>query len=78
MTLLPIAALILFSLALALGGILAYQIQTFTPNDLAMPATFEALARYNAERSRGIVHTTATDNAMARIQVEFDEWARDE
>jgi len=34
------------------------------------------LATYNSERSRGIVHTPAYDEAMAAEQARFDEWQR--
>jgi hypothetical protein len=40
-----------------------------------MPAEFEALAVYNAERWRGLVHTAEYDAAMARLQCRFNEWA---
>jgi len=33
---------------------------------------FEPLATYNAERSRGIVHTQEYDAQMAELQREFD------
>jgi len=41
----------------------------------AMPGPFDALARYNIERARGLVHTAEWDTRMAALQAEFDEWA---
>lgn len=40
-----------------------------------MPAMFEPLATYNAERARGIVHTPEWDAAMVALQCRFNEWA---
>jgi hypothetical protein len=40
-----------------------------------MPAEFEPLAVYNAERWRGLMHTAEYDAAMARLQCRFNEWA---
>jgi hypothetical protein len=40
-----------------------------------MPGPFEALAQYNSERARGLVHTPEWDARMAALQAEFDEWA---
>jgi hypothetical protein len=40
----------------------------------SMPAKFEDLAVYNAECSRGIVHTPGYDAAMAELQRQFNEW----
>lgn len=37
-----------------------------------MDSKFEPLATYNAERSRGIVHTAEYDARMAELQREFD------
>lgn len=37
-----------------------------------MDPKFEALAVYNAECARGIVHTAEYDARMARLQAEFD------
>ncbi|NED97941.1 hypothetical protein G1H11_21820 [Phytoactinopolyspora alkaliphila] len=39
-----------------------------------MPEKFEVLARYNAERARGMSHTPEMDEAMRKLQAEFDEW----
>jgi hypothetical protein len=39
-----------------------------------MPAEFETLAVYNAERARGIVHTAEWDAAMVALQCRFNEW----
>ena len=39
-----------------------------------MPQKFEALAVYNAEVARGIVHTPEWDARMADLQREFDHW----
>jgi hypothetical protein len=41
-----------------------------------MPARFEALAVYNAERARGIAHTAEWDARMAALQADFSEWAK--
>lgn len=43
-----------------------------------MPFKFEALAMYNAERARGIVHTAEWDAKMAALQQEFNDWERAE
>jgi hypothetical protein len=40
-----------------------------------MPGPFNALAQYNSERARGLVHTAAYDARMAALQAEFDRWA---
>ena len=40
-----------------------------------VPARFGALATYNAERHRGLMHTAEYDAEMARLQCEFNEWA---
>lgn len=40
-----------------------------------MPDKFEPLAIYNAEVSRGIVHTPEYRERMALLQLEFAEWA---
>jgi hypothetical protein len=40
-----------------------------------MPVEFDALATYNAERARGLVHTAAWNAAMAELQCQFNEWA---
>lgn len=37
-----------------------------------MDPKFEALAVYNAERTRGLVHTAEYDQRMAVLQAEFD------
>jgi hypothetical protein len=37
-----------------------------------MPAKFNALATYNGERARGIVHTPEWDATMAEVQREWD------
>jgi hypothetical protein len=37
-----------------------------------MDPKFEALAVYNAERARGLVHTAEYDLRMAVLQAEFD------
>jgi hypothetical protein len=39
-----------------------------------MPGRFEALARYNAETWRGIVHAPEFTARMAALKVEYDEW----
>lgn len=39
----------------------------------AMPGKYEALAVYNAERARGIVHTPQWDATMAALQAEFNQ-----
>jgi hypothetical protein len=39
---------------------------------------FDALATYNAERARGIVHTPEYAEKMTRAQTEFDNVRRDE
>jgi hypothetical protein len=41
-----------------------------------MPAKYEPLAVYNAEVSRGIVHTPEYDAAMTALQREFNAWSR--
>ena len=41
-----------------------------------MPVTFEPLAVYNAERSRGIVHTDEYRERMAKLQDDFRQWNR--
>ncbi len=41
---------------------------------LAFSARFDPLATYNAERSRGIVHTPQWQAKMAALQAEFDAW----
>lgn len=33
---------------------------------------YEALARYNGERARGIVHDDAWNQYMARVQADYD------
>jgi hypothetical protein len=40
-----------------------------------MPGPFEALAQYNSERARGLLHTPEWDERMAALQAEFDRWA---
>ena len=40
-----------------------------------MPHGFEALAQYNAETYRGLIHTPEHDAKMAESQREFNEWA---
>jgi hypothetical protein len=40
-----------------------------------MDESFEALARYNAEVARGLVHTPEWAAEMARVQRAFDEQA---
>lgn len=39
-----------------------------------MPRKFDPLARYNSERTRGIVHTPEWVEQMKALQREFDEW----
>ncbi len=39
-----------------------------------MLSKFETLAVYNAEVTRGIVHTPEWDAKMAGLQQEFDQW----
>jgi hypothetical protein len=39
-----------------------------------MPDKFHALATYNSEVARGIVHTAEWDDRMAALQAEFDQW----
>ena len=39
-----------------------------------MPGKFEALAVYNAEVARGIMHTPEWDARMAALQEELDQW----
>jgi hypothetical protein len=39
-----------------------------------MPGKFNALAIYNAEIARGIVHTQEWDARMAALQEEFWQW----
>jgi hypothetical protein len=41
-----------------------------------MPAKFEELARYNAQRMDGLVHTTEHKLRMAALQDEFNEWRK--
>ena len=41
------------------------------------PQRFEDLARYNAERGRGIMHTREWRDKMAGIQADFDQCQRD-
>ena len=41
-----------------------------------MPEKFNALARYNGERARGIAHTPGWDAKMAELQQEFNERER--
>lgn len=41
-----------------------------------MPSEFSALAHYNAEVGRGIVHAAEWQARMAESQVRFDEWQR--
>lgn len=41
-----------------------------------MPSGFEELAQYNAEVSRGLVHTPEHKERMVVLQECFDEWAR--
>jgi hypothetical protein len=43
-----------------------------------MPDRYEALARYNAERDRGLMHTPQWDARMAELQSDFEQWADDE
>lgn len=45
--------------------------------DPAMPDKFEALAQYNAEVWRGLVHTPEWSAQMAELQREFDAWRAD-
>lgn len=44
--------------------------------DLMPVGELEALARYNAECARGIVHTKAWDRKMAGIQAYYEDLAR--
>lgn len=39
-----------------------------------MPEKFIELAQYNAEKSRGLLHTTHKKNRMRILQEEFDIW----
>lgn len=39
-----------------------------------MPEEFDALARYNTEVARGIVHTNDWKEQMQALQVKFEEW----
>lgn len=41
-----------------------------------MPRMFDALAVYNGERARGIVHTPEYAEKMAVLQEQFYEWQR--
>lgn len=41
-----------------------------------MPAQFEALALYNAERSRGLMHSPSWEARMRELQEEFDRWVQ--
>jgi hypothetical protein len=45
---------------------------------MTMPTYYEELARYNAERDRGLVHTPEWDAKMAELQRDFDDWAQRE
>jgi len=42
---------------------------------MAMPDKFRALAEYNGEVARGIVHTEPYDYNMVKLQDEFEAWA---
>jgi hypothetical protein len=48
----------------------------WAPTPIKWPAWFNALATYNAELDRGIVHTPEWDAKMATIQAGYDDWAR--
>ena len=39
-----------------------------------MPDRFKALADYNGEVARGLMHTPACEAEMARLQAEYREW----
>ena len=39
-----------------------------------MPDKFRALAQYNAETARGLVHTTKWTHRMILLQRAFDAW----
>ena len=41
-----------------------------------MPDRFYPLATYNAEVSRGVIHTDEYRERMAALQSDFDEWQR--
>lgn len=41
-----------------------------------MPDRFHVLAEYNAERSRGLVHTRTWIVKMGVLQREYDVWVR--
>jgi hypothetical protein len=45
---------------------------------MTMPDRYEALARYNAERDRGLMHTPQWDAKMAELQSEFEQWVDDQ
>lgn len=39
-----------------------------------LPKQFKPLETYDAERSRGLVHTSEYDQAMATLKDEFHRW----
>lgn len=41
------------------------------------PAEFSALARYNGERYRGVLHTPEYAGRMAELQARFDQHEED-
>lgn len=43
-----------------------------------MPGRFAELARFNADRGRGLVHDTATVERMRALQADYDRWQREQ
>lgn len=43
-----------------------------------MPDKFNALARYNGEKARGLVHTEEYQRRMEQLQEEYNEWLVEE
>lgn len=50
--------------------------ECYTHHSGSMPRMFDALAVYNGERARGIVHTPEYAEKMAVLQEQFYEWQR--
>ncbi len=43
-----------------------------------LPAEFAGLTTYNSEVARGLVHTPEWAARMARLQVEYEAWQREQ
>lgn len=45
-------------------------------HEVMLPDRFRPLARFNSERTRGLIHTPEWGDQMSRLQVDFDTWLR--